>query len=72
MGCYLEPENYSTIDCIITDSGQRPCRTELMVVRDFNAAYDSLKENAWDKEIVASLSEEGLEYTLANFILCHK
>ena len=36
MGCYLAPENASTIEDVVVDISQRPQGSAVLVVGDFN------------------------------------
>ena len=37
MGCYIAPDNASTIEAFVADIGQCPHRADLLVDGDFNA-----------------------------------
>ena len=48
--------------------GQRPCRVEIMVVRDFNAYIVEPEGKTLDNFIAAELADAGLEYMSSHFL----
>ena len=69
IGCYLAPDDTSTIDIIIAALKERPQGTALLVVGDLNTTLTDT-ENDRRGEIAAALTEAGLEDMAAPFLPC--
>ena len=59
MGCYIAPDNASTIEAFVADIGQWPHRADILVDGDFNANLAAPEGKACDKEISAALFHRG-------------
>ena len=57
MGCYLAPENASTIDNVVAAISQQPRGATLLVVGDFNTDLDAPKGRERDEGIAAAMAE---------------
>ena len=68
MGCYLAPDNTSTIESVVTALKARPRGAELLVVGDFNVKLLELEDDQRGEEIAAALAAEGLKDMLAHFL----
>ena len=60
VGCYLDPDDASTIEDVIAAIGKQTWGAALLVVRNFNT--DLAAPEGWEQEkgIAAALEEEGL------------
>ena len=60
VGCYLSPDETSTIESVVAALKERPCGAKLLVAGDFNVKL-SEPEGDWREEnIAAALATEGL------------
>ena len=62
MGCYLAPEDSSTIEDVFASISQRPRGTALLVVGDFDTNLEAPEGRERDEEIVVDMAAAGLEY----------
>ena len=72
VGCYLAPDDASTIYDIVADIRKRPRGSELLVVGNFNNNMDAPEAWEWDKGIATALEEEVREDMIGNFLPRHK
>ena len=56
IGCFLVPDNTSTIESVIASLKERPRGLELLVVVDFNANLDHTEGDWRAEDIVAALT----------------
>ena len=68
VGCYLSPDNTSTIERVVEALMERPKGAELLVAGDLNINFAE-PEGDWREEyIAATLVTEGLEDMAAHFL----
>ena len=68
IGCYLAPDNTSTIERVITTLGDRPKGTALVVAGDLNTDLED-SENDWrGTEIAEAMTAAGVEDMMAHFL----
>ena len=72
MGCYLAPDDASTIEDVVAAISQRPWGAALIVVVDFNTDLAVPEGREQDEEITAAMAESGLENMRGNFLPWHK
>ena len=70
-GCYMDPDNASTIDTVVASISQRPREADLMVARNANDDLAAPEGNTRDKWI-AALATTDLEDMSADFLPWHK
>ena len=70
MGCYLDPDDATSIERITEAMSHRPCKAALLVVGDLNANITDPEGNGRDKEITAALLGAGLENMSRHFLSC--
>ena len=68
VGCHIALNGALTIERIVTDIGQRPCGTKLLILGNFNTYIAVLEGSDRDKDITMTLAEAGIEDTLVHFI----
>ena len=69
IGCYLYPDNTSTIESVVAALKDRPRGAELLVSGDLNANLVET-EGCWrGEEIAEALKTAGLEDMLAHLLL---
>ena len=68
MGCYLAPNNTSTIKSVVTTLKELRWGTELFEAADFNMKLSEPEGDQRGEDIAATLATEGLEDTLAHFL----
>ena len=68
MGCYLAPNDTSTIERSVEALKERPKGDELLVARDFNANLVDPEGDRRGENIAAALETEGLEDMLVHFL----
>ena len=68
VGCYLAPDDTSTIDRVIAALKERPKGSELLVAGEFNANLAESEGDQRGEDIAAALATEGLEDTSAQFL----
>ena len=69
IGCYLAPNDTSTIESVVAALKYRPRGTALVVVGDLNTTLDDPKNNRRGTDIAAALTEEVLEDMVDHFLL---
>ena len=68
IGCYLAPNDTSTIDIIVAALKERPRGTALLVVGDLNTTLTDPENDRRRTEISAALTEAGLKDMAAHFL----
>ena len=72
VGCYLAPDDASTIEDIVAAISKRPWGAALLAVGDFNTNLATTEVLEQNKGIAAALAEEGLEDMISHFLPRHK
>ena len=72
MGCYLVPDNTSTIESVVTAIKERPRGAELLVAGDFNVNLAEPEGDRRGENIVAAMATEGFEDMSAYFLLLRR
>ena len=68
IGCYLAPENTSTIERVVAVLGDRPKGTALVVAGELNTDLEDT-DNYWrGTEIAAAMTAAGVEDMMAHFL----
>ena len=70
MGCYLAPDDTSTIESVVSALKERPQGTELLVAGDFNVKLLEPEGDQRGEEIAAALATERLEDMSAQLLPC--
>ena len=60
MGCYLSPDNTSTIESVVAALKERPMGNGLLVAGDFNANLADPEGDWRGEDIAAAMATEGL------------
>ena len=60
VGCYISPDNATTIEGVVADIRQRPRGAAMLVTGNFNSKLASLEGHVRDEVIAAALSTAGL------------
>ena len=68
VGCYLAPDNTSTIESAVAALKERPMGAKLLVAGDFNANLVEPEGDQRGEDISAAMATEGLEYLSAHFL----
>ena len=68
VGCYLAPDDTSTIERVVEALQSRPRGAELLVARDFNVNLATPEGDRRAEDIDTTLATEGLEDTAKNFL----
>ena len=68
IGCYLAPDDTSTIESVVAALKERPRGTAMVVAGDLNTVLDNPENYRRGREIAAALTEAGLEDTTAYFL----
>ena len=68
IGCYLAPEDTSTIERVVAALKERSKGTKLVVVGDLNTVLDEPENNWRGTVIVAEMIEAGVEDMTAHFL----
>ena len=68
VGCYLAPDDTSTIDSVVARLKERPMGAELLVAGDFNANLAEPEGDQRGEDIAAAMATEGLEDMLSHFL----
>ena len=68
MGCYLDPNNNSTIESVVAALKERPRGDGLLVVGDFNVNLEELEGDRRGEDIAAAMETEGLEDMLVHLL----
>ena len=61
VGCYLAPDNTSTIERVVEALKERPKGAELLVAGELIINLEALEGNPREKDIAAKFATEGLE-----------
>ena len=67
-GCYLAPDDASTIESIVSAIVQRPRGAALPVADGFNAELADPEENRREEEIAAAMATAALKDTVVHFL----
>ena len=70
MGCYLAPNNISTIESVVAALKECPRGAELLVAGDFNVNLADPEGDRREEDIVAAMATEVLEDMSAQFLPC--
>ena len=68
MGCYLAPDDTSTIESVVAALKERPMGAKLLVAGEFNANLAEPEGDWRGENIVAAMSTEGLEDMSAHLL----
>ena len=68
IGCYLAPDDAQTIERVVTAMGDQPRGTALLVPGDLNTDLEATDNYRRGSEIVAALTEAGVEDMSAHFL----
>ena len=68
IGCYLAPNDTSTIVSVVATLKEQPQGTTLLVAGDLNTTLADPENDQRGTDIVAALTEEGLEDMSAHFL----
>ena len=68
MGCYLSPDDTSTIERVVQALRKRPKGAELLVAGDMNANLADPERDRRGDDIAEALATEILEEILAHFL----
>ena len=69
IGCYLAPNDTSTIESVVAALKEWPQGTTLIVEKDLNTTLSDPENDRRGTELVAALTEVGLEDMVAHFLL---
>ena len=68
MGCYISPDNTSTIANVVAALKERPRGAKLLMAGDFNVNLGDPEEDRRGEDIAATMATEVLEDMLAHFL----
>ena len=68
VGCYLAPDDTSTIERVVKALRDRPKGAELLVVGDLNTNLAAPEGDRREEDIAATIVTEGLENMAQNFL----
>ena len=68
MGCYLAPDDTSTIESVVARLKECPRGAELLVTGDFNVNLAESEGDRRGEDIAAAMATEGLEDISAHFL----
>ena len=68
IGCYLAPDDTSTIESVVAALKDRPKGTALVVTGDLNTELEEPENDRRGKEIAAAMTEAGVEDMTAHFL----
>ena len=68
IGCYLAPDNTSTIERVVGALKERPKGTALVVVGDLNTALEDPENDRRGTEIALAMTAAGVEDMTAHFL----
>ena len=68
MGCYLVPNDTSTIERVVEALRRRPKGSELLVAGDLNANLTAPKGDRRAEDIATKIATEGLEDMAQHFL----
>ena len=69
VGCYLFPDDTSTIKSFVAAFKELPLGAKLLVAGDLNVNLADPEGDRMDEEIAAALTKTGLEDMLTQFLL---
>ena len=69
IGCYLAPNETSTIGRVVTALGDRPKGTALVVAVDLNTDMEDSESDRRGTEVAAAMTAAGVEDMTAHFLL---
>ena len=72
VGCYIDPDNTSAIEYVVTAISRQPRGAELLVSSNFNAGQADPEGSASAEEISAALVTSRLEDVSVHFLLINK
>ena len=68
MGCYLAPDDTSTIESVVAALKECPMGAELLVAGDFNANLAELEGDRRGEDTARAMATEGLEDISEHFL----
>ena len=68
VGCYLAPDNTSTIESVVSALKERPRGTEILMEGEFNFNLVEPEGDWRGEDIAAAMATEGLEDMLAHLL----
>ena len=68
VGCYLAPDDTSTIESVVAALKERPRGAKLLVVGYFNVNLAEPEGGRRGEDISAAMATEGLEYMSEHFL----
>ena len=68
VGCYLSPDDTSTIESVVAALKERPMDAKLLVTGDFNTNLAEPNGERRGEDIAADMAMEGLEDISAHFL----
>ena len=68
VGCYISPDDASTIEAVVSTIIQHPRREQLLVAGDFNTNLAAPYGNMCDEEIATDFASKRLEDMSAHFL----
>ena len=68
IGCYLAPDDAQMIEQVVTALGDQPKGTALVVAGDLNTDLGEVECDRRGTEILAAITEAGLEDMAAHFL----
>ena len=68
VGCYIAPDDTSTIESVIAALKERPRGAELLVVRAFNVNLSDQEGDQREENMAAEMAKEGLFDITAHFL----
>ena len=68
MGCYLAPDDTSTIERVVEALRDQPNGAELLVAGDLNTNLAVLEGDRREEDIAATIATEGLDYMAQHFL----
>ena len=66
-GCYIAPDNASTIENVVAAISRQPQGGELLMTGEFNADLAKPKGNVHTEKIAKALTDSGLEDMITYF-----
>ena len=60
MGCYIAPDETSTIESVVSALKERPRGAKLLLPGDFNVKLSDTEDDRKGEDIAAALEKEGL------------
>ena len=72
LGCYIAPDDASTIEDVAAAIIRDPCGDSIWVSRDFNAKLEDPEGSTRTEEIAAALAVSGLQDMNSQFLTRRK